>query len=102
MVGRERGRYRLGLAHFALDKPELDLARGDEWVFGPKAPKELNVSSPCGRREAGVRKSRIGVPSGIRTRVAALKGPRPGPARRWGLATTRKCGQTSNLRRRAL
>ncbi len=25
-----------------------------------------------------------GVPNGIRTRVIALKGRRPGPARRWG------------------
>jgi predicted GH43/DUF377 family glycosyl hydrolase len=45
--------YRLGLALFALDKPELCLARGDSWIFGPEAPYERegdvgNVAFPCG------------------------------------------------------
>ncbi len=45
--------YRLGLALFALDDPELCLARGDEWVFGPETDYEChgdvaNVAFPCG------------------------------------------------------
>jgi predicted GH43/DUF377 family glycosyl hydrolase len=45
--------YRLGLALFALDKPEVCLLRGDEWVFGPEATYEKdgdvgNVAFPCG------------------------------------------------------
>jgi predicted GH43/DUF377 family glycosyl hydrolase len=45
--------YRLGLALFALDKPEVCLLRGDEWVFGPEAAYEKdgdvgNVAFPCG------------------------------------------------------
>jgi len=45
--------YRLGLALFALDKPELCLTRGDSWIFGPEAPYERegdvgNVVFPCG------------------------------------------------------
>ena len=45
--------YRIGLALFALDNPEVCLARGDSWVFGPEAPYELegdvgNVAFPCG------------------------------------------------------
>ena len=45
--------YRLGLALFALDKPEVCLSRGDEWVFGPEAAYEKdgdvgNVAFPCG------------------------------------------------------
>jgi predicted GH43/DUF377 family glycosyl hydrolase len=45
--------YRLGLALFALDKPERCLARGDAWMFGPEAPYERegdvgNVTFPCG------------------------------------------------------
>jgi predicted GH43/DUF377 family glycosyl hydrolase len=45
--------YRLGLALFALDRPELCLARGDAWVFGPAAGYERhgdvgNVAFPCG------------------------------------------------------
>ena len=45
--------YRLGLALFALDKPELCLLRGDSWIFGPEAPYERegdvgNVAFPCG------------------------------------------------------
>ena len=45
--------YRLGLALFALDKPQACLARGDSWVFGPEASYELhgdvgNVTFPCG------------------------------------------------------
>ena len=47
------GLYRLGLALFDLQRPELCLKRGDEWVFGPKEPYELhgdvdNVVFPCG------------------------------------------------------
>ena len=45
--------YRLGLALFALDKPEVCLLRGDEWIFSPETPYEKtgdvdNVAFPCG------------------------------------------------------
>jgi len=45
--------YRLGLALFDLQSPEVCLKRGDEWVFGPQEPYELhgdvdNVVFPCG------------------------------------------------------
>ena len=45
--------YRLGVALLALDKPEVCLARGDSWIFGPEAPYEQhgdvgNVAFPCG------------------------------------------------------
>lgn len=47
------GLYRLGLALFALDKPEHCLLRGDPWIFGPEASYERhgdvgNVTFPCG------------------------------------------------------
>lgn len=45
--------YRLGLALFDLQNPDVCLKRGDEWVFGPKEPYEQhgdvgNVVFPCG------------------------------------------------------
>jgi predicted GH43/DUF377 family glycosyl hydrolase len=45
--------YRLGLALFDLDNPEICLKRGDEWVLGPEEPYEVNgdvdnVIFPCG------------------------------------------------------
>lgn len=45
--------YRLGLALFDLNKPELCLKRGNEWIFAPEAPYEQrgdvdNVVFPCG------------------------------------------------------
>lgn len=45
--------YRLGLALFDLNQPQLCLLRGDEWIFGPEAPYELHgdvghVAFPCG------------------------------------------------------
>lgn len=45
--------YRLGLALFDLQSPELCLKRGDDWIFGPREPYELhgdvdNVVFPCG------------------------------------------------------
>ena len=45
--------YRLGLALFDLQQPEVCLKRGDEWIFGPQEPYELhgdvdNVVFPCG------------------------------------------------------
>lgn len=45
--------YRLGVALFALDKPDHCLLRGDQWIFGPEAPYERegdvnNVAFPCG------------------------------------------------------
>ncbi|MBS1148684.1 MAG: Beta,4-mannooligosaccharide phosphorylase [Myxococcaceae bacterium] len=45
--------YRLGLALFALDKPEVCLLRGDEWIFAPQTEYEKtgdvdNVAFPCG------------------------------------------------------
>ena len=46
--------YRLGLALFALDQPEICLLRGDSWMFGPEAPYERcgdvnDVVFPCGQ-----------------------------------------------------
>ena len=46
--------YRLGMALFALDKPEVCLQRGDSWMFGPEAPYERggdvkDVVFPCGQ-----------------------------------------------------
>ncbi|MBM9579729.1 glycosidase [Leptospira sp. 201903070] len=45
--------YRIGLALFDLNTPELCLKRGQEWIFGPEEPYELigdvnNVVFPCG------------------------------------------------------
>ena len=45
--------YRLGLALFELERPDVCLARGDSWIFGPEEPYELqgdvaNVVFPCG------------------------------------------------------
>ncbi len=45
--------YRLGVALFDLEKPELCIARGDSWIFGPEASYERvgdvgNVAFPCG------------------------------------------------------
>lgn len=45
--------YRLGLALFELEQPDVCLARGDSWVFGPEAMYERggdvgNVAFPCG------------------------------------------------------
>ena len=45
--------YRLGLALFDLNNPEICLKRGDEWVLGPEEPYEVNgdvdnVIFPCG------------------------------------------------------
>ena len=46
--------YRLGLALFDLDRPEVCLQRGDSWMFGPEASYERNgdvndVVFPCGQ-----------------------------------------------------
>ena len=46
--------YRLGLALFDLNKPELCLQRGNCWMFGPEAPYERggdvsDVVFPCGQ-----------------------------------------------------
>jgi predicted GH43/DUF377 family glycosyl hydrolase len=45
--------YRLGVALFDLENPEICLYRGDSWVFGPQEPYERfgdvgNVVFPCG------------------------------------------------------
>lgn len=45
--------YRLGLALFDLNKPEICLKRSDEWMFAPEEPYELHgdvnkVVFPCG------------------------------------------------------
>jgi predicted GH43/DUF377 family glycosyl hydrolase len=45
--------YRLGLALFDLNSPEICLKRGDEWIFGPEEPYEKSgdvdkVVFPCG------------------------------------------------------
>ena len=46
--------YRLGLALFDLDQPEICLQRGDSWMFGPEASYERvgdvnDVVFPCGQ-----------------------------------------------------
>lgn len=46
--------YRLGLALFDLNEPEVCLRRGDSWVFGPETPYERggdvkDVVFPCGQ-----------------------------------------------------
>jgi predicted GH43/DUF377 family glycosyl hydrolase len=46
--------YRLGLALFDLNNPEICLQRGDSWVFGPEASYERSgdvkdVVFPCGQ-----------------------------------------------------
>jgi len=46
--------YRLGLALFDLEQPDLCLQRGDSWIFGPEAPYERggdvsDVVFPCGQ-----------------------------------------------------
>ena len=46
--------YRLGLALFDLERPEICLKRGDSWMFGPEAPYERSgdvseVVFPCGQ-----------------------------------------------------
>jgi len=46
--------YRLGLALFDLEKPEVCLQRGDSWMFGPEAAYERggdvkDVVFPCGQ-----------------------------------------------------
>jgi predicted GH43/DUF377 family glycosyl hydrolase len=46
--------YRLGLALFDLERPEICLQRGDSWVFGPETPYERggdvkDVVFPCGQ-----------------------------------------------------
>ena len=45
--------YRLGLALFDLDKPDLCLQRGDSWIFGPGGP--LRAGRRCQRRRFSVR-----------------------------------------------
>jgi predicted GH43/DUF377 family glycosyl hydrolase len=45
--------YRLGLAMFDLDHPDVCIWRSDEWIFGPEEPYERfgdvgNVVFPCG------------------------------------------------------
>ena len=46
--------YRLGLALFDIDRPEICLQRGDSWMFGPEADYERtgdvrDVVFPCGQ-----------------------------------------------------
>jgi predicted GH43/DUF377 family glycosyl hydrolase len=46
--------YRLGLALFDLEKPDVCLQRGDSWIFDPEAPYERggdvsDVVFPCGQ-----------------------------------------------------
>lgn len=46
--------YRLGLALFDLDRPDVCLQRGDSWMFGPETPYERggdvsDVVFPCGQ-----------------------------------------------------
>jgi len=49
--------YRLGLALFDLEQPEICLKRGDSWMFGPEEPYERggdvkDVVFPCGQTVA--------------------------------------------------
>jgi predicted GH43/DUF377 family glycosyl hydrolase len=46
--------YRLGLALFDLERPEICLQRGNSWIFGPEANYERvgdvrDVVFPCGQ-----------------------------------------------------
>ena len=46
--------YRLGLALFDLERPDVCLQRGESWMFGPEAPYERtgdvnDVVFPCGQ-----------------------------------------------------
>ena len=46
--------YRLGLALFDIDRPDICLQRGDSWIFGPEADYERtgdvrDVVFPCGQ-----------------------------------------------------
>jgi predicted GH43/DUF377 family glycosyl hydrolase len=46
--------YRLGLALFDLERPDICLQRGNSWIFGPEAHYELSgdvegVVFPCGQ-----------------------------------------------------
>jgi predicted GH43/DUF377 family glycosyl hydrolase len=46
--------YRLGLALFDLERPDVCLQRGESWMFGPEAPYERSgdvndVVFPCGQ-----------------------------------------------------
>jgi predicted GH43/DUF377 family glycosyl hydrolase len=46
--------YRLGLALFDLEQPDICLQRGDSWMFGPEEPYERggdvkDVVFPCGQ-----------------------------------------------------
>lgn len=46
--------YRLGVALFDIDQPEICLKRGDSWIFGPEADYERtgdvrDVVFPCGQ-----------------------------------------------------
>jgi predicted GH43/DUF377 family glycosyl hydrolase len=45
--------YRIGVALLAKDKPDVCIARGDSWIFGPETSYEAvgdvgNVAFPCG------------------------------------------------------
>jgi predicted GH43/DUF377 family glycosyl hydrolase len=47
------GLYRLGVALFARDEPDVCILRGEPWIFGPEAEYErrgdvANVAFPCG------------------------------------------------------
>jgi len=50
--------YRLGLALFDLERPDVCRQRGESWMFGPEAPYERtgdvnDVVFPCGQTIAG-------------------------------------------------
>ncbi len=81
--------YRLGLALFDAQKPEICLQRSNEWMFGPEEPYELrgdvdNVVFPCGHTLAadgdtlhlyyGAADMRIGLATGsVRAMLAWLE-----------------------------
>ena len=63
--------YRLGLALFDLDQPEICLQRGDSWMFGPEAAYERGGMSRMSCFPAGRQSARTEIPStsitGLRT-----------------------------------
>jgi hypothetical protein len=55
--------YRLGLALFDLEKPEVCLQRGDSWMFGPEAPMSAAETSRMSCFRAGRPSARTETPS---------------------------------------
>ena len=76
----------------------LVVSRGTTQTRTPRPePAEHRGWRAAGPRRI-VKRAEAGVPNGIRTRVAALKGRCPRPARRWGRAAGRNIPRRSGLR----